>query len=142
VPFRASHSVSGAGVFLFLSRPVNLGFAALTMNADLKFSPTIFAWGAGIFFIGYFIFDGCRAIWPLEKFGASRCGSRRIMVTWGIISGDGAGVGCLELYTVRFLLASPRPDFFPGIFLSDLWYQRNIATRFLASFAIAVRSPP
>ena len=42
--------------FSYLDR-VNLGFAALTMNAELKFSPTIFAWGAGIFFIGYFIFE-------------------------------------------------------------------------------------
>ena len=39
--------------FSYLDR-VNLSFAALTMNAELKFSPTVFAWGAGIFFIGYF----------------------------------------------------------------------------------------
>ena len=39
--------------FSYLDR-VNLGFAALTMNAELKFTPLIFAWGAGIFFIGYF----------------------------------------------------------------------------------------
>ena len=37
--------------FSYLDR-VNLGFAALTMNSELKFSPTVFAWGAGIFFIG------------------------------------------------------------------------------------------
>src|SRR5450432_1130982 len=42
--------------FAYLDR-VNLGFAALTMNAELKFSPTVFGWGAGIFFIGYFIFE-------------------------------------------------------------------------------------
>jgi len=42
--------------FSYLDR-VNLGFAALTMNAELKFSPTVFAWGAGIFFFGYFIFE-------------------------------------------------------------------------------------
>jgi len=42
--------------FSYLDR-VNLGFAALTMNAELKFTPLIFAWGAGIFFIGYFIFE-------------------------------------------------------------------------------------
>ena len=45
--------------FSYLDR-VNLGFSALTMNAELKFTPLIFAWGAGIFFIGYFIFE-CRA---------------------------------------------------------------------------------
>ena len=56
--------------FSYLDR-VNLGFAALTMNAELKFSPTIFAWGAGIFFFGYFIFEVPSNL-ALEKFGASR----------------------------------------------------------------------
>jgi len=69
--------------FSYLDR-VNLGFAALTMNADLKFTPLIFAWGAGIFFIGYFIFEVPSNL-ALEKFGASRW-IARIMVTWGIIS--------------------------------------------------------
>ena len=69
--------------FSYLDR-VNLGFAALTMNAELKFTPLIFAWGAGIFFIGYFIFEVPSNL-ALEKFGASRW-IARIMVTWGIIS--------------------------------------------------------
>jgi len=67
--------------FSYLDR-VNLGFAALTMIAELKFSPTVFAWGAGIFFIGYFIFEVPSNL-ALEKFGASRW-IARIMVTWGI----------------------------------------------------------
>ena len=71
--------------FSYLDR-VNLGFAALTMNAELKFSPTVFAWGAGIFFIGYFLFEVPSNL-ALEKFGASRW-IARIMVTWGIISAD------------------------------------------------------
>src|SRR6187397_1518753 len=69
--------------FSYLDR-VNLGFAALTMNAELKFTPLIFSWGAGIFFIGYFIFEVPSNL-ALEKFGASRW-IARIMVTWGIIS--------------------------------------------------------
>jgi MFS transporter, ACS family, tartrate transporter len=69
--------------FAYLDR-VNLGFAALTMNADLKFSPTVFGWGAGIFFIGYFIFEVPSNL-ALQKFGASRW-IARIMVSWGIIS--------------------------------------------------------
>jgi ACS family tartrate transporter-like MFS transporter len=56
--------------FSYLDR-VNLGFAALTMNAELKFTPLIFSWGAGIFFIGYFIFEVPSNL-ALEKFGASR----------------------------------------------------------------------
>ena len=59
--------------FSYLDR-VNLGFAALTMNAELKFTPLIFGWGAGIFFIGYFLFEVPSNL-ALEKFGASR-GSR------------------------------------------------------------------
>src|ERR1700738_1370947 len=70
--------------FLAYLDRVNLGFAALTMNAELKFSPTIFSWGAGIFFIGYFIFEVPSNL-ALEKFGASRW-IARIMVTWGLIS--------------------------------------------------------
>src|SRR5260370_3139216 len=70
--------------FLAYLDRVNLGFAALTMNTELKFSPTIFAWGAGIFFIGYFIFEVPSNL-ALEKFRASRW-IARIMVTWGIIS--------------------------------------------------------
>ena len=96
--------------FSYLDR-VNLGFAALTMNAELKFSPTIFAWGAGIFFIGYFIFEVPSNL-ALEKFGASRW-IARIMVTWGIISAaDGAGVRESGAFTrCAFCSASPRPDF-------------------------------
>src|SRR6201988_4614915 len=70
--------------FLAYLDRVNIGFAALTMNADLKFSPLVFATGAGIFFIGYFLFEVPSNL-ALEKFGASRW-IARIMVTWGIIS--------------------------------------------------------
>src|SRR5712664_755962 len=70
--------------FLAYLDRVNLGFAALTMNADLKLSPTMFSWGAGIFFIGYFLFEIPSNI-ALEKFGASRW-IARIIVSWGVIS--------------------------------------------------------
>ena len=105
--------------FSYLDR-VNLGFAALTMNAELKFSPTIFAWGAGIFFIGYFIFEVPSNL-ALEKFGASRW-IARIMVTWGIISASMALVsGVWSFYTLRFLLGRRRSRIFPGDHpLSDL----------------------
>src|ERR1700710_2528114 len=67
----------------FLDR-VNVGFAALTMNRDLGLSPSVFGWGAGIFFFGYFIFEVPSNI-ILEKVGA-RIWICRIMVTWGIVS--------------------------------------------------------
>ena len=123
--------------FSYLDR-VNLGFAALTMNAELKFSPTIFAWGAGIFFFGYFIFEVPSNL-ALEKFGASRW-IARIMVTWGIISALMATVsGEWSFYVLRFLLGVAEAGFFPGIILYlTYWYPAEYRARFLAAFAIAV----
>lgn len=123
--------------FSYLDR-VNLGFAALTMNAELKFTPLIFAWGAGIFFIGYFIFEVPSNL-ALEKFGASRW-IARIMVTWGIISALMCLVsGELSFYVLRFLLGVAEAGFFPGIILYlTYWYPAEYRARFLAAFAIAV----
>jgi MFS transporter, ACS family, tartrate transporter len=123
--------------FSYLDR-VNLGFAALTMNAELKFSPTVFAWGAGIFFIGYFIFEVPSNL-ALEKFGASRW-IARIMVTWGIISALMAIVsGETSFYVLRFLLGVAEAGFFPGIILYlTYWYPAEYRARFLAAFAIGV----
>jgi ACS family tartrate transporter-like MFS transporter len=123
--------------FSYLDR-VNLGFAALTMNAELKFSPTIFAWGAGIFFIGYFIFEVPSNL-ALEKFGASRW-IARIMVTWGVISALMSLVsGELSFYILRFLLGVAEAGFFPGIILYlTYWYPAEYRARFLAAFAVAV----
>ena len=117
--------------FLAYLDRVNLGFAALTMNADLKFSPLVFAWGAGIFFIGYFIFEVPSNL-ALEKFGASRW-IARIMVTWGVISALMAAVsGETSFYILRFLLGVAEAGFFPGIILYlSYWFparQRATAT--------------
>src|SRR5246127_489780 len=123
--------------FSYLDR-VNLGFAALTMNAELKFSPIVFSWGAGIFFIGYFIFEVPSNL-ALEKFGASRW-IARIMVTWGIISALMATVsGEWSFYVLRFLLGVAEAGFFPGIILYlTYWYPAEYRARFMAAFAVAV----
>ena len=124
--------------FLAYLDRVNLGFAALTMNADLKFSPLVFAWGAGIFFIGYFIFEVPSNL-ALEKFGASRW-IARIMVSWGIISALMAAVsGETSFFILRFLLGVAEAGFFPGIILYlTYWYPAEYRARFMAAFAIAV----
>jgi D-galactonate transporter len=124
--------------FLAYLDRVNLGFAALTMNAELNFSPTVFAWGAGIFFVGYFLFEVPSNI-ALEKFGASRW-IARIMVSWGIISALMALVsGPLSFYGLRFLLGIAEAGFFPGIILYlTYWFPAEYRARFLAAFAIAV----
>ena len=74
---------------------VNVGFAALTMNQDLGLSQTAFGFGAGIFFIAYFIFEVPSNL-LLERFGARKW-IARIMLSWGILSG-----------TMAFIPASPR----------------------------------
>src|SRR5262249_56500987 len=65
----------------------NVSFAALTMNKDLGISAYVFGWGAGIFFLGYFLFEVPSNV-ILEKMGA-RIWIARIMVTWGIVTGVG-----------------------------------------------------
>ena len=124
--------------FLSYLDRVNLGFAALTMNKELNFSPTVFSWGAGIFFIGYFLFEVPSNL-ALEKFGASRW-IARIMITWGIISALMAVVsGVWSFYGIRFLLGVAEAGFFPGIILYlTYWYPAEYRARFLAAFAIAV----
>jgi D-galactonate transporter len=124
--------------FLSYLDRVNLGFAALTMNKELNFSPTIFSWGAGIFFIGYFLFEVPSNL-ALEKFGASRW-IARIMITWGIISALMALVsGVWSFYGIRFLLGIAEAGFFPGIILYlTYWYPAKYRARFLAAFAVAV----
>src|ERR1700750_2884442 len=123
--------------FSYLDR-VNLGFAALTMNAELKFTPLIFAWGAGIFFIGYFIFEIPSNL-ALERFGASRW-IARIMVSWGIVSVLMAAVsGATSFLILRFLLGVAEAGFFPGIILYlTYWYPAEYRARFMAAFAVAV----
>ena len=101
---------------------VNLGFAALTMNQDLGFSPTVFGFGAGIFFLGYFLFEVPSNL-ILNKVGA-RIWIARVMITWGVVSGCMAFVqGTTSFYTLRFLLGVAEAGFFPGIILYlSFWF--------------------
>ena len=71
--------------FLSYVDRVNVGFAALTMNVDLGLSATAYGLGAGVFFIGYFLFE-VPSQFMLDRFGA-RIWITRIVVTWGAIAG-------------------------------------------------------
>lgn len=97
--------------FLCYLDRVNIGFAALQMNNDLGFTATMFGWGAGIFFFGYFIFEAPSNL-ALERFGA-RLWIARIMVTWGLLS---AGMALIwnewSFLVVRFLLGAAEAGFF------------------------------
>ncbi|HEX3486836.1 MAG TPA: MFS transporter [Micropepsaceae bacterium] len=121
----------------FLDR-VNVGFAALTMNKDLGFSPAVFGFGAGLFFVGYFL---CQipANLILQRLGARRwifC----ILAVWGVISMANAAVqGPSSFYVLRFLLGVAEAGFFPGmIFYLTLWFPRSYRARFTAGFMTAV----
>jgi ACS family tartrate transporter-like MFS transporter len=121
----------------FLDR-VNVGFAALTMNRDLNFSPQVFGWGAGIFFLGYFLFEVPSNV-ILTRVGARRwiC---RIMATWGVISAANAFVqDPMSFYVLRFLLGLAEAGFAPGmIYYLSLWFPPALRARYAASYFIAI----
>lgn len=120
----------------FLDR-VNIGFAALTMNADLGFSPAVFGFGAGIFFLGYFLFEVPSNL-ILHKVGA-RIWIARVMITWGLVSGAMAFVqGTTSFYTLRFLLGVAEAGFFPGIILYlGYWFPAQKRAQVTAIFMAA-----
>jgi MFS transporter, ACS family, tartrate transporter len=124
-------------VIAWLDR-VNVGFAALEMNADLGFSSATFGFGSGIFFLGYCLFEIPSNI-ILERVGA-RLWIARIMVTWGLIS---AGLMFVRtpavFYLLRFLLGVAEAGFFPGvIYYLSLWYPTAQRARAIAAFMTAV----
>src|SRR6188472_356470 len=105
----------------FIDR-VNIGFAALTMNKDLGFSPAVFGLGAGIFFLGYFIFEVPSNL-ILNKVGA-RLWIARVMITWGIISGIFAFIrGETSFLILGILPTLAEAGLYPGIIRAQcLWY--------------------
>ena len=123
--------------FAFLDR-VNVGFAALTMNADLGISSAAFGIGSGIFFIGYILCEVPSNV-MLERFGA-RIWIARIMISWGVLSGAMAFVqGPTSFYVVRFLLGIAEAGFFPGIiFYLTCWFPSQHRARIIALFMIAL----
>jgi D-galactonate transporter len=95
---------------------VNVGFAKLQMVGDLKFSDGVYGFGAGIFFLGYFLFEVPSNL-ILHKAGA-RVWICRVLVTWGIVSGCTALVRTpTEFYAARLLLGIAEAGFFPGMIL-------------------------
>src|SRR6266513_3251170 len=90
---------------------VNVGFAALTMNRDLGLSASTYGFGAGIFFLAYFLFEVPSNLF-LERVGARKW-IARIMVSWGLISGGMAFVaGKSSFYILRVLLGIAEAGFF------------------------------
>jgi MFS family permease len=118
---------------------VNVGFAKLQMQADVpQISDAVYGLGAGIFFLGYFIFEIPSNI-LLEKLGA-RFWIARIMVSWGIVS-------CLMIfvnspwmfYSLRLLLGIAEAGFFPGVILYlTYWFPSRRRGEMTALFMLAV----
>ena len=124
-------------VCAYLDR-VNVGFAKLTMLDALGFSETVYGLGAGVFFIGYFLFEIPSNL-ALHRFGARRT-IARIMVAWGLLSAATLWVTTpTQFYVLRFLLGAAEAGFFPGIILYlTYWYPAARRARVTALFATAV----
>jgi ACS family tartrate transporter-like MFS transporter len=121
----------------FLDR-TNVSFAALTMSADLHLSEAAFGLGAGLFFLGYFVFEIPSNL-ALHRFGARRWISR-IMVTWGIVACAMALTqGEASFYTLRILLGIAEAGFFPGVILYlTYWFPRAYRAKVLALFYLSI----
>src|SRR5215207_3919566 len=117
----------------FLDR-VNVSFAALQMNEDLGFSDAVYGLGAGIFFIGYFLFEVPSNL-ILERIGA-RVWIARILIAWGIISTAMFLVqGPVSFYASRFLLGVAEAGFFPGMILYlTYWFPASERAKSVAQF--------
>jgi len=131
-------------VFLFILAwidRVNVGFAKLQMLQDLQFSEAVYGLGAGIFFIGYFLFEVPSNL-LLEKIGARKT-LARITILWGLASMAMIFVKTPgQFYALRFLLGIFEAGFFPGVVLYlTYWFpaarRARINGLFMTSFAIA-----
>ena len=123
--------------FCYLDR-INVGFAALTMNADLGLTQAAYGLSSSAFYLGYCLFEVPSNV-ILEKVGA-RLWIARIMVTWGIASGATAfAVGTNSFLTIRFLLGLAEAGLFPGIvLLFTYWFPEHHRARILAGFTLSL----
>ena len=124
-------------IVAYLDR-VNVSYAALQMNDALGFSAEIYSIGAGIFFIGYFLFEVPSNL-IMHRVGA-RVWMARILITWGVISASMMFVsGKTSFYALRFLLGVAEAGFFPGMILYlTYWFPARTRGRAVARFMTAL----
>ncbi|MBV8912665.1 MAG: MFS transporter [Acetobacteraceae bacterium] len=117
---------------------VNVGFASLQMNKAVGIDPKTYGLGAGIFFIGYFIFEVPSNL-ALQRFGA-RTWIARIMITWGVVSAAFALIGGpISFLALRFLLGVAEAGFFPGVILYiTFWYPAHYRAIIVGVFMVAI----
>jgi MFS transporter, ACS family, tartrate transporter len=123
-------------VVAYLDR-INVGFAALQMNEELRFSDAVYGLGAGIFFIGYFIFEVPSNL-ILHRVGA-RLWIARIMIVWGLAAAAMMFVRTAPVfYVMRFVLGAAEAGFFPGMLLYlTAWFPPRERARAVALFMSA-----
>lgn len=127
-------------LFSFIDR-VNVGFAKLQMSAEIGLTATAFGLGAGIFFVGYVVFEIPSNLW-MTKVGAKKT-LARIMIGWGVVSASTMFVwNDISFYVVRFLLGAFEAGFAPGLVLFlTFWYpaaqRAKIMAYILTGIAVA-----
>lgn len=126
------------GYFLASLDRVNVGFAALQMNADIGLNPEAFGFGAGLFFVAYCLFAVPGNL-LMERIGARRWLSI-VMISWGLVSGAMAFVqGPMSFNALRFLLGIAEAGFFPGvIYYFTLWFPSAYRSRMVAILMMAL----
>ncbi len=118
---------------------INVGFAKLHLREVLGVDPlkydSVYGFGAGLFFIGYFLFEVPSNL-ILQRVGA-RVWIARIMILWGLVSMGMMFTNSLTMfYVMRFLLGAAEAGFFPGIILYlTYWYPAQERARTIALFA-------
>ncbi|WP_165971398.1 MFS transporter [Cupriavidus sp. L7L] len=124
-------------VVAYLDR-VNIGIAKLNMLADLQFSEAAYGLGAGLFFIGYMLFEVPSNL-IMHRVGA-RLWIARIMISWGLLSGVMAFVTTpWQFYTVRFLLGVAEAGFYPGVILYlTYWFPNRRRAKVTAIFQAGI----
>jgi ACS family tartrate transporter-like MFS transporter len=123
-------------IVAYLDR-INVGFAALQMNREVGLSQASFGFGAGIFFLGYFIFEIPSNL-ILQRVGARRW-IARIMVSWGLTASAMMFVrGASSFHALRFVLGVAEAGFFPGmIYYLTFWFPQRERARAIALFMTA-----
>jgi MFS family permease len=142
-----------AGYFLAILDRVNVGFAKLQMADELGLSDAVYGFGAGVFFIGYFLFEVPSNL-ILVRVGARKW-IARIMLTWGVVSAAFVFLGMLRwvplsalfgltdaqfsFYLLRFALGVAEAGFFPGVILYlTYWFPSRRRAHAMALFIVAI----
>jgi ACS family tartrate transporter-like MFS transporter len=117
---------------------VNISFASMQMNVDLKFSASIYGLGAGLFFLAYAMFEVPSSL-MLRRYSAPQW-IARIMITWGLLAAGMMFVRTpMQFYVMRFLLGAAEAGFFPSViyyfssWFPTAWRGRAVSRIYIAS---------